>query len=439
MTNNFIYSLGILSIFLIVGFILRAKIKIFQNLFLPSSVIGGFILLLLPLPKEYIYIYSKIPGYLIIPIVASIPLGLKITKNKVLLKRIVPHSLIMLGVSMLQFIIGAFSFLIFKKIIPNIYPIFGSELEFAFAGGHGTVGMLSHILESKNLSYWNFAQGVGSAFATFGLIGGIFFGTIIINIAARKKMCKYIETPNDISKSLKVGYEKNVSKQNSLGNETTLSTSIDPLAFHFAIILSVSALSYFLYNYIKLHKILYLKNIGVWTYAIFIMFLVWFIMCKLNLEYLVDSKVKSKLSGMLTEFAIISAIASMPIKFIAAYIIPIIIISIFGLFFTFIYIFIFTKLYIKEDFFEHAIISFGMNTGVFITGLLLLRITDPELKSTALTDHTLCYAFTSWGFILVGILLDLWISYGAWAAALISGIMFLIFTFGLAIHSKIKY
>lgn len=428
MTTVFIYSIGLLSVFLLIGVALRAKIKILQNLFLPASVIGGFLLLMLPLPKEYINIYSKIPGTLIVPIVASIPLGLSVSNNKDRLKTVLPHGLIMMGVTMGQIGVGIISYLIFKNIIPNLYPIFGAELEFAFAGGHGTVGMLSNMLKDRNLSYWDISQGVGSAVATFGLVGGILFGMLIINIGARKKMCRYIEKPENIPEALKTGYEKDISRQNSIGRETTLSTSVDTLGFHSALILSVTALSYIVFNFVKAHKIIYLRSIAVWTYAVFIMFIVWYVMCKLNLKHLVDSKVKSKLSGMLTEYAIIAAIASMPVKVIAQYIVPIIFVSLMGFFVTFIYIFIFSRLFIREDWFEHGIISFGMNTGIFITGLLLLRVTDPELKSSAFADHTLCYAMTSWSFVLIGILLDIWISKGAVTALIVSLVLLILFT-----------
>lgn len=424
MNLTFIYSLGLLSCFLLIGVALRAKIKILQNLFLPASVIGGFLLLLLPLPKEYIGIYAKIPSTLIVPIVASIPLGLTLApKDK--FKVILPHGLIMMGVTMLQLIVGIISYLFLKRFIPSIYPIFGAELEFAFAGGHGTIGILSNMLKEKNLEYWNISQGVGSAIATFGLVGGILLGMLVINIGARKKMCKYIEKPENIPTALKVGYEREISKQNSLGRETTLSTSIDSLGFHAALILSVTALAYVVFNFIKV----YLKSIAVWTYAIFLMFGVWGIMCKLKLQHLVDSKVKSKLSGMLTEYAIIAAIASMPVKIIVQYIVPIIFLVTLGFISTFIYIFFFSKWYIKEDWFEHGIISFGMNTGIFITGLLLLRVTDPELKSSAFADHTLCYALTSWSFVLVGVILDIWISKGALTALWVTMIMLFIFSF----------
>ena len=159
------------------------------------------------------------------------------------------------------------------------------------------------------------------------------------------------------------------------------------------------------------------------------MFGVWGIMCKLKLQHLVDSKVKSKLSGMLTEYAIIAAIASMPVKIIVQYIVPIIFLVTLGFISTLVYIFFFSKLYIKEDWFEHGIISFGMNTGIFITGLLLLRVTDPELKSSAFADHTLCYALTSWSFVLVGVILDIWISKGALTALWVTMIMLFIFSF----------
>lgn len=428
MNLTFIYSLGLLSCFLLIGVALRAKIKILQNLFLPASVIGGFLLLLLPIPKEYIGIYAKIPSTLIVPIVASIPLGLTLApKDK--FKVILPHGLIMMGVTMLQLLAGIVSYLFLKRFIPTIYPIFGAELEFAFAGGHGTIGILSNMLKEKNLEYWNISQGVGSAIATFGLVGGILLGMLIINIGARKKMCKYIEKPENIPTALKVGYESEISKQNSLGRETTLSTSIDSLGFHAALILSVTALAYVVFNFIKANNVVYLKSIAVWTYAIFLMFGVWGIMCKLKLQHLVDSKVKSKLSGMLTEYAIIAAIASMPVKIIVQYIVPIIFLVTLGFISTLIYIFFFSKLYIKEDWFEHGIISFGMNTGIFITGLLLLRVADPELKSSAFADHTLCYALTSWSFVLVGVILDIWISKGALTALWVTMIMLFIFSF----------
>ncbi len=49
MTNalftDLLQCLGPLGIFLLIGVFLRAKIKIFQQTFIPASVIGGFLLI----------------------------------------------------------------------------------------------------------------------------------------------------------------------------------------------------------------------------------------------------------------------------------------------------------------------------------------------------------------------------------------------------------
>ena len=77
-------SLSIIGGLLLLGTFLRAKVKLFQKLFLPASVIGGFIGLLLGpmilgdyailrVPETYINDWSLLPGTLIVPIFAAVP------------------------------------------------------------------------------------------------------------------------------------------------------------------------------------------------------------------------------------------------------------------------------------------------------------------------------------------------------------------------------
>ena len=67
MLTDLLQSLGLLGIFLLIGVFLRAKFKIFQKTFIPASVIGGFLLLILgpqcanvlPVPSHLVrYIFS---------------------------------------------------------------------------------------------------------------------------------------------------------------------------------------------------------------------------------------------------------------------------------------------------------------------------------------------------------------------------------------------
>ena len=403
--TDFLKSLGLLGTFLIFGVFIRAKFKIFQKSFIPASIIGGFLLLILgpqcfnilPVPSEWFKTYSLLPGILIIPVVASIPLGLSINSNTTkvdtsYLKNLFPLFGIILGVSVFQFAIGYSSHLLFPN--KNLYSTFGSELSIGFVGGHGTAGILGNILSDLNLPYWEVAQGVATTTATFGIVGGIIIGIILINWAARNGYTKILKKPADIPEAIRIGFEKNILKQNSIGRETTISSSIDTLAFHTALIFTACGLAYFILSIIKKFKIPVLSSITVWAYAMIIMFIIWGIINKLNLSYLIDAKVKSKISSSFTEYAIISAIASLPIKAISTYIVPILVIVFLGYIFTTAILFYFCKRFLKEYWFEQMISILGMSTGVFLTGVLLLRICDPNLESPALTNYSISYTIT---------------------------------------------
>ena len=82
-------AVGILSGFLLLGTILRAKVPVFQNLYLPASVIGGFIALILgprllgwlPFSDEIMDTIGSMPSVLITPVFAAIPMCLYLKKN----------------------------------------------------------------------------------------------------------------------------------------------------------------------------------------------------------------------------------------------------------------------------------------------------------------------------------------------------------------------
>ena len=407
MLTDLLQSLGLLGIFLLIGVFLRAKFKIFQKTFIPASVCGGFLLLILgpqcanvlPVPSTWFDTYSLLPGILIVPVVAAVPLGLKFGGGKSdginpdFLKNVFPLIGIGLAAAMFQFAVGYGTHVLFSG--ENLYDVFGIELSIGFVGGHGTAGTLGNMLSALNLPYWETSQGVATTTATFGIVGGILIGIMMINWAARHGQTAMLKKPADIPEPLRVGFEKDIKKQNSVGRETTLSSSIDTLAFHAALIFVACGLAYLLLMGAEKFQIPVLKSISVWAYGMIVMFAIWGIMCKLKLDYLVDDKIKSKVSSSFTEFAVIAAIASLPIKAVAAYIVPILVMVAIGYVITTGVLFILCKRLLKGFWFEQMIGTYGMSTGVFLTGVLLLRICDPDLESPALANYSLSYTITS--------------------------------------------
>lgn len=446
MLGELLKSLGVLGFFLLMGFALRAKLKFLQKTFMPASVIGGFILLILgpiglkvlPIPEDWITTWSLLPGILIVPVVTATPLGLKLgVKSKKELFNILPLLLIMLGVYYLQHIVGFVVNLIFNSG-GNMYPTFGWELPIGYSGGHGTAGILGNMLQEMNLPYWETAQGVAITTATFGIVGGILIGMVVINWGARKGYTEILEKPSDIPENMALGYEKNVDLQQSLGRETTKPSSVDTISFHAAIIFLGCFLAYMLLGLAKKYEVPAFKSISVWAYGIIVMFVIWGIINKLNLGFLIDSNAKGKITGPFTEFAVIAAIASLPVKAVLDYIVPILILCILGYIFTTFYLLIMCKKYLSEYWLEHMVATFGMSTGVFLTGLLLLRVCDPEYKSPVIGNYSISFSIMSAvTFAIMPLILNIILTKGTMYALILTSGITIISTIGAIIVRKL--
>lgn len=445
--NNFIQVISYLSFLLLIGVLFRSKIKIFQKLFIPSSVIAGMLGLLLNpnifpifqgvIKKEWYSILKLVPGVLIIPIVISIPLGLNITKG--IKKDSINMGLILFIITFFQLFLGYLvNFIFVLNGKSNLYKTFGAELNAGFAGGHGTAGMIGRTVKDLNVDYWGIAQGVATTIATFGLVFGIIIGIYLINIGCRKGYTEKLKSLSNISNSLIKGYEKNIEKQSTFGRETMLSTSVDTLAYHCAIIFSVCGLSMILVDIFKAYKIPLFSKLSVWSLGMLLMFFIWKVMKKFDLQWSIDGKVKGKLTGMLTEYAIISAVATIPLTTIVKYFIPILIVSLLGFIGTWFLIFSLSKRYFyKNYYYERGLALFGTSTGVFLTGLLLLRVCDPELETPVLRDYSLGFSLTALlGPLLIALCIGLSFQYGAIYCVIFMGTLLVLGLLGIEIFNK---
>lgn len=399
--------------FLLLGAFLRAKVPVFRRWLLPASVIGGTIGLLLgpgiwgsgaplPFPDDWISFWEALPVVLIVPVFSAAPLGMGMdpSKKRRRLRDMAPIVLLMTGIFALggsiQYILGYGLNLAMTAISPEsgLYRTFGYELPQGFAGGHGTATAIGSILQDFGLPWWQTSQGVSLTLATIGLIGGMLFGIFFINRAARKGETQLLGNSHAIDKDTLQGYSKDIDKQGSLGRQTTANSSIETITVHLTILLIASALAYLLSARMRVWvPAVYLP---VWFYALLIMYVLNFILLKLKLHWLIDTKVKARITGTFSDFAITAAIMTLPIKAVSAYIVPILLMALLGFVGTYFVTFPLYRRTFKGDYaFERAIMSWGVNTGVMITGMTLLKITDPEYESPVLSDFSIGFALMS--------------------------------------------
>lgn len=404
---------------LLLGTFLRAKVPVFQKLLLPASVIGGFAGLLLGptvlgkyavlrMPEEWINIWSLIPGLLIIPIFSSTPLGMfkrkaaddgnPTDKRSKTAGRILMTLGITAAAAFSQNVTGYGVNMIFKKLFPSmdIYRTFGWELREGFCGGHGTAGAVGNILEGYGIPYWKTAQGVAMTTATVGLIGGMLLGILFINRAGKKGKLTYFDTSKStLPKEVLKGYVNRVEEQKSLGRQVTTSSSVETLTVHLALILGGCGAAFVVQGLLGRVAGAFGK-IPVWFYGIIIMYVINFLIQKLNLTWMVDKKVKSSVIGCMSDFAITAAIASVPVKAVFTYAVPLAVMCAAGFGLTYLVTFLLFRFCFRGDHaFERAIVTWGTNTGVMVTGLMLLRICDPDYETPSLGDFTMCYPLIS--------------------------------------------
>ena len=397
-------SFAVFSVLLFLGMFLRAKVPVLQNLYLPACVIGGFIGLfvgpnmfnLIPFPKEIMGVASSLPGVLIVPILAATPMCLKGSFLKSAKEKdAFAIACIVCFVSFFQFVIGLGVNLVYEVLGGESYKTFGLELPMGFTGGHGMAGVLGNTLHTMGASWWEVAQGMASTSATVGLIGGILIGVYLINMAARKGYTKVVKSVSQVSKEYRVGYYETGRKRPTMGTQTTIPNSIETLSLHMALLLAASGGGYVLNAWISSFHIEILTAMSTWFYAMVLMAIFWSLICHAKIDYLFDDTVKNKLTGLLSDYLIVAAIMSIPIKLVMTYWVPMVIMFVLGFLFTVPAVYFSCKKYIRDYWFEKVLGPLGCLCGVYVTGMLLTKMADPDLKTPALKDYSLGYTLGS--------------------------------------------
>ena len=425
-------TIAIIGIFLMVGTFLRAKVKLFQKLFLPACVIGGAIALILgpkvlgilPFSTEIMTTASNLPGRLFGIIIACLPMCAKKLKKEELIKSTdaIMIGIIITMISALQFAVGFLVNVVFNAIGIEVYAGFGTEMMLGYCGGHGTASTIGGYFDGLGVDYGAVAQGVGMTFATVGMVGGILIGIWVINVMSRKGHTKYITNPDNLPEEMKVGLIKDVEARPSAGQQITAGGSIDTLGLHFGFIMTVVGIGYFIHSLVKKFQLPVLIYMSPWFWMLMTMYVVWPIVRALGWDKYFDASIKGKIQGCVTDFVVCAAIMSMPVETVLSYWQPILATGILGFLCTVPVILFCNKKYLKEDWLEKSMGPLGMMTGDFITGVLLTRMVDPDFKSNAMGDFSIAYSLNTFYCVaMVAISFPYVVANGAMSAFLFTG------------------
>lgn len=378
------------SILILAGQFLRSKLTIFQRFFMPSSMIAGFLGLILGPNVLNVLPFSgsigSYAGILIILIFTIVGVnGFEFSKGsgKEEAKRIVGFQLYRLVSFFAQFAIPILlTVFVFKKIWPNLNEGFGMLLASGFYGGHGTAAAVGNTFAELG---WADANDLAITFATIGILTGVFVGLALIKTATKKGQTGYIKDFKYIDGDLKTGL---VSKENrqSIGEETISPVSLDTLCFHLSVIMAIAGVSYMLNKWIGNNIV---SGIPDFTIAYIIALVFFLIFRKSKIYDYIDTGINDKISGTSTDYLVFFGIASIKLDVVAKYAGPLALMSLIGIAIVVLIVYPLGRGYNKDSWFERAIFVFGYSTGVFAIGFVLLRIVDPDNKSRTVEDTAL--------------------------------------------------
>src|SRR5690625_3323731 len=162
-----ILLLGVLAL---VGIVVRAYSRTAQRLFLPVSLMAGFIALIVGpqvlgrigeglgweglaeggiFGAEILAVWYELPGLLISVVFAALFLGSAITSPKRAIKLLGPQ--LSLGVTFAagQYVIGILIAVLILVPLFGVTPMFGALIEIGFEGGHGTAAGMAPVMRSE--------------------------------------------------------------------------------------------------------------------------------------------------------------------------------------------------------------------------------------------------------------------------------------------------
>lgn len=391
MTAVVVFS--ILSLLLVTGKWLRVKVPLLQRLYLPASVVGGLLgLVVLTLsgarvPAPWISAMKDVPGFLINIIFATLFLGAVVPSAGTFVKIAMPQLCMGQLLAWGQYVVGLA--LAGFLIVPfyDLPPAFGNLIEIGFEGGHGTVGGMAGSMKAFN---WPDGIALGYTVATAGMILGIVIGMALVQWAYRRGIVKAVRAFDDRRAYERQGFHLR-SRRPSAGKQTVICDSIDSLAWHIAILGLAVLIGYGLLCACQHLECLFFPAAKLRLFHGFPLFplcmlggvLLQFGANALKRDLLIDRVQMERLAGAALDYLVVAAVATIRLDVVLTYAVPLLVLVAGGtLWVVWIVLFAGPRLF-REAWFEHAIAELGQGMGVTATGLMLLRTVDPENKTPA--------------------------------------------------------
>lgn len=394
---SFMMAFGWVSVMLCIGMVLRAKISIFRNMLVPSSVIAGILGMIFINIMENMGIgigtnakmFTEIVNNLFTVSFISISLTNAPKDEGNTAKNIMKGAVALGLVWCLLYALtplAAFGLAAWLGKSVKMEPVYGMLVQFAFCQGPGQAAAYGSIFEQFG---WENSSMVAVIWAAIGFIAAFLGGIPVAKLGIKKGLATHC---GKIDNKIRKGYLKKEEQVEQMVKDTTCNSNVETLAFHFALIgicyilaVGISRILAYLPGFLgtSMSSMMFMNGM----YAAYI---IRWLLKKLHLDFLQENVLQSKITGWTSDYLVICAFMAISLEVILPWIVPILLISVVITLITFLVCFYFGQRFGGKNDFERMLGLYGTCTGTVPSGITLIRIVDPNFETTTSIELGAC-------------------------------------------------
>lgn len=370
---------------------IRSRVGILARLYLPASVIAGFVILLIGpqvlgmsgfslIPEQATEVMARLPGLLINVVFAGIMIGKKLPSVKQIWSDAAPHVILGSVFSFGQFALGAFVVVFILTPFFGMHEVAGSILEMSFAGGHGTIAGMGGLLSDAGAPE---LIDVGLGLATISMITGVVGGSLLVNYAVRNPKIPVARTRETHGEGASAIQEVRPNEGDQVGDIGIGSVSRSFGAISISIMIAIVILAFLRWLTNMFGSDIFDK-FPLFPFTVIGGFLVQLTLTATKKEHLIERRTVNDVTGLALDFLIAAAIGTMSLAALGSNIPALIVLTIVAFGWSVVGMLWLGPRIHREHWFEHSVADYGQSQGNVATGFVLADMADPaQVTGTA--------------------------------------------------------
>ena len=377
-------AMACLSLILAVGRAIGTRLQL-RLWGVPEALVAGLLgLLLAPaglwplLPPAVMDLWADLPLVLLTLVFGSLMLGKPLPQLEGLWRPVSGQVSLALVLAFGQYVVGGLAVLLVLQPWLGVSPVMACLIEVAYEGGHGSAAAMGPSYAALGFPG---GQALGLAMATVGLLSSTLVGGLVV-VLARSRGWLLADAPG------------------STASESASAASGDSggaLAWAAAWAVNLALVGLAVLTGVGLLAGLRWLTSGlgdgvasvVDALPVFPLAIVGSLLVRLALErsgkaHWASSAVQGQVGTLSADLLITAATAGLDLALLKADWLPLTVLALGGLVWNLAVTLLLAPRLLPADWFERAVIEFGQATGVAASGLLLLRMADPDDRSDAL-------------------------------------------------------